>query len=162
MAKKQPPTKLQIFFCLSGDRVVLCDNVIYKSIPLVPGNKRFCHLERKGKQWILLHTEGTFFDGEIPDESNIELIRHIEGKKYIPHFILGDGRPLIITKYTVLTPMNIEPFYHFDELPDNTFRLTHSTNFFAPDADRRAMVSSEKTPQHGDLNRIFVAKIKQQ
>jgi len=161
MAKKQPPVKLKVFFVLDTGETILCDNVIYKSIPLQPGNKKFCHLERKGNQWILLHTEGTFFDGDIPDETDIQVIRHEEGKRYFPHFILGDGRPLIVTRYTVLTPMNIEPFYHFDELPDNTFRLTHSTNFFNPDVQNRIMiVSSEKAPLHQDLNRIFVAKIK--
>jgi hypothetical protein len=148
MAKKAPPVKLRVTFATEQADIV-CEDVIFKSIQLEPGAKKFCHLEQKGGRWIMLHTEGMLFDSE-PVNGEITITRDDTQQAYRPHFILDDGRPLIITRYTVLTPINIAPFYHLDELDDHTFRITHSTNLF----ETKWIRTKEKMDLHRQLDKI--------
>jgi hypothetical protein len=148
MAKKAPPLKVRVTFETDqGD--IVCDDVIFKSIPLESGAKKFWHLEQKGNRWLMLHTDGMLFDS-IPTNNEITIVRDEDEKVYRPHFLLDDGRPLLITRYTVLTPVNTAPFYHLDELDDNTYRITHSTNLF----ETKWVTTKNKADLHRQLNKI--------
>ncbi|MNN02548.1 hypothetical protein D3C81_1152110 [compost metagenome] len=111
--------------------------------------RKYCHLEKKGNSWLLLHTEGMLFDSE-PIDGGITICRDECEKIYRPTMILDDGRPLIITKYTVMTPIDVTPAYYLDELDDHTFRIYHTTSFF----EDKHVRPKEKQDLHRHLNKI--------
>lgn len=148
MAKKQPPVLVRITFeSDKGDLV--CDNVIFKSVPLLPGMQKYCHLEKKGNQWLLLHTDGLLFESE-PVDGEIIISRDSTERVYRPIMILDDGRPLVVTRYTVMTPLTKNAAYYLDELDDHTFRIYHTTTFF----EDKWTSPKEKEDWHRSMNKI--------
>jgi hypothetical protein len=148
VAKKQPPVLVRITFeSDKGDLV--CDNVIFKSVPLLPGMQKYCHLEKKGNQWLLLHTEGLLFESD-PVGGEIIISRDSTERVYRPIMILDDGRPLVVTRYTVMTPLTKNAAYYLDELDDHTFRIYHTTTFF----EDKWTSPKEKEDWHRSMNKI--------
>jgi hypothetical protein len=148
VAKKQPPVLVRIIFeSDKGDLV--CDNVIFKSVPLLPGMQKYCHLEKKGNQWLLLHTDGLLFESE-PVDGEITISRDSTERVYRPIMILDDGRPLVVTRYTVMTPLTKNAAYYLDELDDHTFRIYHTTTFF----EDKWTSPKEKEDWHRSMNKI--------
>ena len=135
MAKKKPATTVRIEFVGTG---IVIENVIFKSIPLMPGMTQYAHIEQKGNSWLFLHTEGMLFD-ELCGENETRVLRSFT-KEPTPRsktptlpivcLMTADDRPLAVTRYTVLTAMNANKFYFLDELPDHTFRICHETKWF--------------------------------
>lgn len=126
---KVKPVYIKVDFNF-GTHVVSIPNVLFRPIPKQDGQKQFMHLEQKGNTWLLLCTEEFANSNDLPF-GGIDIVR---GPRRIPNFLLSDGRPLPVTKYTVLTLFNAAHFYHIDEIPGNVYRLCHDVKLFpAPD-----------------------------
>lgn len=119
MTKKQTQ---HVKVSISGDSEH-CYTAIYKHIELKPAALRFLHLERKGNTWLVLDALDCFEEGweifTIPYHRS-----EVEGGTPLPQLDLV-GKRVDIRAYTVLH-LPGQAFYHLDELPDGTWRITHS------------------------------------
>jgi hypothetical protein len=127
MAKKKKQDLVTVQF--EGTDFIM-NEVIYKQVDLESGGKHFMHLEKKGNRWLLLHTTGMLFD-TLPDQYHMSYM-HPKSTKEKP-MINAFDRDIIISRYTCITLFNGNPFYHLDELDDDTWRITHATKFFKGD-----------------------------
>lgn len=124
---KRPQVKCRIIYVSAvGEKVV--DDIQY--VPIASGvmDKKYFHLERKGNRWLLLHTDGMLFEG-APRDIVIDILRE-ETEKGNSCTCLIDERPHSVTRYTSISTINKSEFYHFDEMDDHTYRITHGLGFF--------------------------------
>lgn len=154
MAKPQQ-VKCRITYVTDvGEKVV--DGIRYVPIDIGVMGSKFFHLERKGNQWLLLHTDGMLFEGE-PRDVVIDVVREqvLTGGGHRPDLanFLVDGRPMPITRYTSISTINKSEFYHFDELDDHTFRITHGLGFFN---GAKWVSPTDRKNEHSAINQIKV------
>lgn len=118
MAKKPAQT---VKVSLSGD-AEHCWTALYKNIELKPGALRFLHLERKGNTWLLLDAVDTHVE-----EWEIFQVGYIGDPldDKAPRKLSIGGMDVEIRAYTVIH-LPGQAFYHLDELPDGSWRITHS------------------------------------
>lgn len=126
MAKKPRVTCKITFVTDVGVKVV--DNITYVPIDVGVMGLKYFQLERKGNGWLLLHTDGMLFHGE-PRDIVIDIMREGFCQTNNCSFLIDD-RPHAVTRYTTISTINKSEFYHFDELDDHTYRITHGLGFF--------------------------------
>jgi hypothetical protein len=114
MAKKQQQSVKVI---LTGDEQHTF-TAMYKPLELKPGALRFLHLERKGNTVLLLDALDCFH----PDAGGYTIPYLRDGEKTTLDMA---GKIVEIMVYTVIH-LPGELFYHLDELPDGSWRITHS------------------------------------
>ena len=118
MAKKPPQ---QVKVSLNGE----CQHIhhaIYKHITIKPDALRFLHLERKGNTWLLL--DAIDWPNEEWDLLYIPFIR-TDAAGMIDRKMTIVDKEVDIRAYTVIH-LPDQAFYHLDELPDGSWRITHS------------------------------------
>lgn len=125
MAKKQQQ-HVSVDFLFSEEHKTI-EDAIYKQISLKPGSLRFFHVERKGNTWLVL--DACEFVPEGCTNFCIPFIK--DAGSDFPNnigFNIGDTG----VKIQVYTTLNLETdeLYHLDELPDGTWRVTHTNNMF--------------------------------
>lgn len=118
MAKK--PAQ-QVIVSIDGDSKHTF-NALYKHIELKPGALQFLHLERKGNTWLLL--DAMVDRPEDWKSFDLSYLR-IEGSEAGRTTMQIAGKEVDILAYTVIHLPN-QAFYHLDELPDGSWRITHS------------------------------------
>jgi hypothetical protein len=118
MAKK--PAQ-QVIISIDGDSKHSF-NALYKHIELKPGALQFLHLERKGNTWLLLDAMV-----DRADDWHDFLIEYIKPTENLAgrRFLRFKGKDVDVLAYTVIHLPN-QAFYHLDELPDGSWRITHS------------------------------------
>lgn len=98
---------------------------VYQSRDLGPDKRQFFHLELIGNTWLLLD----MVTGQRDPASErivVEFLRDPDSDR--PRSMMFDGREFKISRYTIVK-LDDQLFYHLDELPDGTWRLTHSEAF---------------------------------
>lgn len=116
---KKPPQHVKVHLTGDSDHSY---TALYKQIELKPGALHFLHLERKGNTWLMLDAiEWSFEEWEI---FQIDYIRdELEGM--VGRSLMIAGKKVEIRAYTVIH-LPGQAFYHLDELPDGSWRITHS------------------------------------
>jgi hypothetical protein len=125
VAKKQQQHVSVTFNFSEGKRIL--EDAIYKQITLKQGSLRFFHIERKGNTWLVL--DALEFVEEGCQRFCIPFIKDTGAA--IPHnvgFTIGETG----VKIQIYTTLNLQSdeLYHLDELPDGTWRVTHTNNMF--------------------------------
>lgn len=125
MAKKQQQHVRVDFGFSDGQRTL--EDAIYKQITLKQGSLRFFHIERKGNTWLVL--DALEFVEEGCTHFVIPFVKDTGAT--IPHnvgFTIGEEG----VKIQIYTTLNLQSdeLYHLDELPDGTWRVTHTNNMF--------------------------------
>lgn len=130
MSKQKQKPPVDIDFRLvpvppNGSTMIRIANGVYKSQDLGPDKRQFFHLELMGNTWLLLD----MVTGRRDPSSKrivVEFQRSLDSA--MPLSMKFDGREFEISRYTTVK-LRDELFYHLDELPDGTWRLTHSEAF---------------------------------
>lgn len=150
MAKSKAVTYKASF---STDKsLIQIEHIRFVRLPLPLDGRKFMHLEKKGNQWLMLHTDGMLFDGEA-ETVVIDIMRDVESKgAYMPNF-LANERPLPISRYTAISTINKSEFYHLDELDDGTYRITHGLGFLT---GLKWVPPKDKYNEHKYLNQIVL------
>lgn len=133
MAKKKPAIVSVIFRTETRSREY--PGVIYKRLDSLPQNAlRFLHFERKGNTFLLLDGMHTSEDLLV---SNTMVFDRFAPKD--PQLNVR-GEDLDINMYNVL---HVEDhlLYYLDELPDGTWRITHTPNVLPFDHDQLVQIA---------------------